>query len=90
MYWAEESGYLPVTVSGFESEEWQTFIAENPERAVMTEQFLEGGFGQLLHPAYWDIRSLILTYYEAVLLGEMEPREALDALAAEIEALITE
>ncbi|HIE48183.1 TPA: ABC transporter substrate-binding protein [Candidatus Bipolaricaulota bacterium] len=90
VYWAEESGYLPVTVSGFESEEWQAFIAEHPERGVMTEQFLEGGFGQLLHPAYWDIRSLILTYYEAVLLGEMEPKEALDALAAEIEALITE
>jgi multiple sugar transport system substrate-binding protein len=90
VYWAEETGYLPVTVSGFESEEWQSFIAEHPERAVMSEQFLEGGFGQLHHPAYWDIRSVIITYYEQVLLGESDPQTALDNLAAEIEALISE
>ena len=90
VYWAKETGYLPVTVSGFESDEWQDFIAENPERAAMTEQFLEGGFGQLHHPAYWDIRSVIITYYEQVLLGESDPKTALDNLAAEIEALISE
>ncbi len=90
VYWAKETGYLPVTVSGFESDEWQDFIAENPERAAMTEQFLEGGFGQLHHPAYWDIRSVIITYYEQVLLGESDPQTALDNLAAEIEALISE
>jgi len=90
VYWAKETGYLPVTVSGFESDEWQDFIAANPERAAMTEQFLEGGFGQLHHPAYWDIRSVIITYYEQVLLGESDPKTALDNLAAEIEALISE
>ncbi len=90
VYWAEETGYLPVTVSGFESDEWKTFTAEHPERAVMAEQFLEGGFGQLHHPAYWDIRSVIITYYEQVLRGEADPKTALDNLAAEIEALIGE
>jgi len=90
VYWAQETGYLPVTMSGFASEEWKAFTEGHPERAVMAEQFLEGGFGQLLHPAYWDIRSVIITYYEQVLLGESDPKTALDNLAAEIEALIAE
>ena len=90
VYWAEETGYLPVTISGLGSEEWKAFTEAHPERAVMTEQFLEGGFGQLHHPAYWDIRSVIITYYEQVLRGEADPKTALDNLAAEIEALISE
>jgi len=90
VYWAEETGYLPVTVSGFESDEWKAFTEEHPERKVMSEQFLIGGFGQIHHPAYWDIRSTMITYYEQVLRGEMEPKEALDALAEELEFLISQ
>ncbi|HAF70875.1 MAG: Carbohydrate ABC transporter substrate-binding protein, CUT1 family [Acetothermia bacterium 64_32] len=90
VFWAKNTGYLPVTVSGFDSQEWQSFIREHPEQAVMTEQFLEGGFGQLHHPVYWDIRSVLITYYEQVLLGESDPKTALDNLAAEIEVLISE
>ena len=90
VYWAKETGYLPVTISGIESQEWKLFCEEHPERKVMTEQFLVGGFGQIHHPAYWDIRNAMITYYEAVLRGEMEPKEALDALAAELEMIISE
>ncbi|MBC7092603.1 ABC transporter substrate-binding protein [Candidatus Bipolaricaulota bacterium] len=88
-YWAKETGYLPVTISGFESASWQAFIAERPEQRVMTEQFMVGGFGQLLHPNYWDMREALITYYELLLREEKAPKAVLDELAAELQALIS-
>ncbi|MFO8033592.1 MAG: ABC transporter substrate-binding protein [Candidatus Bipolaricaulota bacterium] len=88
IYWAQETGYLPVTTRALESALWESYCEDNPERGVMTEEFLAGGFGQILHPDYWDMRSLMQEYYELLLMGEMGPAEALDALADEIEFLI--
>jgi len=86
--WAYRTGYIPVTSSAIDSDEWQTIMDENPFFAVQTEQLVVGGFGQLLHPEYWDMRSVIQDYVEVIVLGDMEPQEALDALADEIEWLI--
>ncbi|MGQ9699736.1 MAG: ABC transporter substrate-binding protein [Candidatus Bipolaricaulaceae bacterium] len=89
VYWAQKTGYVPVTKSAMASQAWQDYIATNPYARVMTEQLLAGGFGQLLHPKYMDIRSLLITYWELLLKGEGEPQEILDALAAEIESIIS-
>jgi multiple sugar transport system substrate-binding protein len=87
-YWAIQTGYIPVTQGGIESELWQTVIAENPDQAVMTEQWLLG-FTQLLHSAYWDIRDVLLTMWEEVLRGVADPVEAINMAAEEIEYWIT-
>ncbi|MGC9530142.1 MAG: ABC transporter substrate-binding protein [Candidatus Bipolaricaulaceae bacterium] len=84
VYWAKESGYLPVTKTGIESEEWVTYCEQNPERQVMTDQFLMG-FSQIHHPNYSDFRNAMITYYELLLLGDLGPQEAMDALADELE-----
>lgn len=88
VYWAQKTGYLPVTRTAIFGNLWQSYIAEHPERKVMTDQLLAGGFGQLLHPKYMDIRSLLITYWELLLKGEGAPKEILDALAAEIASVI--
>lgn len=86
-YWAQKTGYLPVTKTAILGEAWQTYIAGKPEQKAMTEQLIAGGFGQLLHPKYMDMRSLLITYWELLLKGEDTSKAILDALAAEIDAI---
>jgi len=90
VYWAQQTGYLPVTRTAIFGKAWQEYIAQKPERKVMTDQLLAGGFGQLLHPKYMDIRNVLITYWELLLKGQDTPKNILDALAAEIESIITE
>lgn len=87
VYWAQKTGYLPVTRTAIQGQLWQGYIAGKPEQKVMTDQLIAGGFGQLLHPRYMDMRSLLITYWELLLKGEGTPKAILDALAAEIEAV---
>lgn len=86
-YWAQKTGYLPVTRGAIYGDAWQDYIATKPEQKAMTEQLIAGGFGQLLHPRYMDMRSLLITYWELLLKGEDTPKAIMDALAAEIEAI---
>jgi len=87
VYWAQKTGYLPVTRSAIYGDLWQSYIAGKPAQKVMTDQLIAGGFGQLLHPRYMDMRSLLITYWELLLMGEDTPQAVLDALAAEIDAI---
>ncbi|MBC7220735.1 ABC transporter substrate-binding protein [Candidatus Bipolaricaulota bacterium] len=86
-YWAQKTGYLPVTRGAIYGDAWQAYIATKPEQKAMTEQLIAGGFGQLLHPRYMDMRSLLITYWELLVKGEDTPKAIMDALAAEIEAI---
>lgn len=88
VYWAQKTGYLPVTKTAIYGKLWQDYIAQHPEQKAMTDQLLAGGFGQLLHPKYMDIRNLLITYWELLLKGEGTPKELLDKLAEEIAAII--
>ncbi len=87
VYWAQKTGYLPVTRGAIYGAMWQAYIAERPEQQAMTEQLIAGGFGQLLHPNYMDMRSLLITYWELLLKAEDTPKAIMDALAAEIDAI---
>lgn len=86
--WCQKTGYLPVTKSVIEGKAWQEHIAKDPAAKIMTEQLLAGGFGQLLHPRYMEMRSLLITYWELLLKGEDTPKKVFDSLAKEIEGLL--
>ena len=88
VYWAQKTGYLPVTRTAIFGKAWQDYIAQKPEQKVMTDQLLAGGFGQLLHPKYMDIRNVLITYWELLLKGQDTPKNIMDALAAEIASII--
>jgi multiple sugar transport system substrate-binding protein len=87
VYWAEKGGYQPVTKSAYVTEEWENWIAEHEYQQAMSEQMLDG-FAQILHPNYGDMRDIIATMFEEVMLGEATPKQALDNAAEEIEALL--
>jgi len=90
VYWCKNTGYVPATKSAVFGREWQEFIRGNEWARVSTEQLLAGGFTQLLHPRYMEIRNLLITYWELLLKGEDTPKNILDALATEIEAILKE
>ena len=70
------TGYIPFRKSAISSPTWQEYLASHPERAAVTEQaFL--GFTYPNHPRWYSIRGVIGDMFEAVLLGDMTPEEAL-------------
>jgi sn-glycerol 3-phosphate transport system substrate-binding protein len=40
-YWSQTTGYMPVRTSAVESEEYQTFLEENPRNQIAIEQLPE-------------------------------------------------
>lgn len=87
VYWAENSGYQPVTKSAYVTEEWENWVATHPYQQAMSAQMLDG-FSQILHPNYGDMRDAIATSFEEVMMGESTPKAALDNLASELESLL--
>jgi len=87
VYWAENSGYQPVTKSAYVTEEWENWVATHTYQQAMSAQMLDG-FSQILHPNYGDMRDAIATSFEEVMMGESTPKAALDNLASELESLL--
>jgi len=87
VYWAEKGGYQPVTKSAYESEEWENWVATHEYQQAMSAQMFDG-FSQILHPNYGDIRYVIATAFEEVMLAEATSLEGLASAALEIEDLL--
>ncbi len=87
VFWAEKSGYQPVTKSAYQTEEWENWVATHPYQQAMSSQMLDG-FSQILHPNYGDMRDVIGTVFEEVMLQQTTPKAALDDAASQLEALL--
>ena len=87
VFWAIKSGYQPVTKSAYQTQEWIDYVAANDYQIAMSEQMLDG-FAQILHPAYGDMRNVIATGFEEVMLGVATAEEALESIVDEIEMLL--
>lgn len=83
--WAIGTGYLPVLKSAIESDEWKSYIVDNPERKAPTNMLLKG-FVYPHHPNMYNIRQVIGTAFEKVMLGQASPEEALNEAVQEIES----
>ena len=83
-YWAIKTGYLPVRISVLSSPEWEEYIAQHPERKATTEMLLKG-FVYPHHANMYNIRQVIGTAFEEVMLGKKTPQQALDDAAKIIE-----
>ena len=87
VYWAEKTGYLPVTAHGIHSKAWQAIMAKSEIARIGTQQLLAGGFGQLLHPNYMDMRSALITYWEQLIKVQDTPANIMNNLAAQLNIL---
>jgi len=86
-YWAARSGYLPVTLSGLQSQVWLDHLATHPE-AVASSEMMPVGVGSLSHPNYGDMRAALGTMCEEILLGAETITDALATAVSEIESLL--
>lgn len=77
IYWAKKTGYIPVTLSALNSEEWNTFLEENPKRKA-TSQMMKEGFVYPHHPDWYSVRNIFGNILEKTMLGKGEPRELLE------------
>ncbi|MCK5586191.1 extracellular solute-binding protein [Candidatus Bipolaricaulota bacterium] len=86
-FWAARTGYLPVTQSGLDSAVWTLHQLNSPEVAPSSEM-MPLSVGSLAHPNYGDIRSVLSTMCEEIMLGAATVEEAVATAVAEIEALL--
>ena len=87
VFWSQRGGYLPVVKSAYETQEWLDYVAEHPEALAQSEAMVDG-FAQILHPNYGQMRSVIASAYESVLLGAATAEDAVANLVLELEALL--
>lgn len=83
--WAEGTGYLPVLKSAAQSDEWQSYVKDHPERKATTDMMLKG-FVYPHQANMYNIRSVIETAFEKVMLGKATSKDALDEAAQEIDS----
>ena len=82
-YWAENTGYMPVNKKTVESDEWQSFIAENPlysvalEQAISSSEKVIGLWIPSAYQVYYSFQSTIA----AVLTGGMGIDDAVSSMA---------
>jgi ABC-type glycerol-3-phosphate transport system substrate-binding protein len=87
--WDMVSGYLPVRQSVAASDEYQMLLREDPIRQVFVDELPYGGRWPL-HPKLLQIQDRLRQTIETVAAERLEPRQALDAAAMELNALLAE
>ncbi|MBS3736401.1 MAG: ABC transporter substrate-binding protein [Candidatus Bipolaricaulota bacterium] len=84
IYWAEKTGYIPVTLSALNSDDWQSFLDENPKRRAST-QMMKEGFVYPHHPDWYTVRNIFGNILEKTMLGKGEPEGLLEEGADKFE-----
>ncbi|MFW6104297.1 MAG: ABC transporter substrate-binding protein [Candidatus Bipolaricaulota bacterium] len=77
IYWAKKTGYIPVTISALNSDEWQAYLEENPHLEAST-QMMKEGFVYPHHPDWYSVRDIFGNILEKTMLGKGEPEELLE------------
>ncbi|MFZ5825191.1 MAG: ABC transporter substrate-binding protein [Bacillota bacterium] len=75
-----KTGYMPVRKSALETTEWKNFVKENPTYAVFGEQ-INRGVVQPNHKKWADVQKLLTSAVEKAILGQADPKTALDEAA---------
>ena len=79
VYWAMQTGYMPIRTSGFESEEYQEYM-ETSEAAQACYAQQEAYFASSNFDGSYDVRNDIGTKFEELVLAGADGQTAYDAL----------
>jgi len=77
IYWAKNTGYVPVRESALNDPEWKKFIADNPNYAAAEEQFDSGYYFPHVDGAY-AMQTAYSNAIQAVLLGQKTVDQGLE------------
>lgn len=86
--WAIDTGYLPITESGTNTEKFQDFLEENPEAEAATLE-LDYGISSPIFIGYTEYRNDLLDTLEDVLINDMDEEEALKHIDDNTEEIIS-
>ena len=86
--WAIESGYVPVTESGVNTEEYQTYLEENPIAIAATLE-LDYGISSPIFVGHAEYRNNLIETLEEVLINDLDEQEALTDLDTTTEEIIS-
>lgn len=84
IFWAQETGYLPVRSSAIESDEFQNFLANSDTYRAPTESLANAFITPGLEE-WSDIRLTIADAIEAILVGGVDITETLNQLDADVD-----
>ena len=83
--WSEETGYLPVRKSAYETDEFKKFMDEdktnNYKSAYEQSPYF---FAQPVFDGSYDVMNTVSTVLEDSILDELEPEEVLENLVTEL------
>ena len=83
-YWAMETGYIPVTNSGIESDAYQAFLAEDETAQAAAESTANIGVEPVFEGSY-TLRNVVRTEAQNAILGSKSVEDALQYAADEYE-----
>lgn len=86
--WAIDSGYVPVTESGVNTEEYQTYLEENPIAGAATLE-LDYGISSPIFVGHAEYRNNLIETLEEVLINDLDEQEALTELDTTTEEIIS-
>lgn len=86
--WAIRGGYFNTRMSGFELEEWQAYVEENPQ-ITSAHDTIEFAVREFSVQSLNDIRNVLHTQILNVLNGESEPAEAMAQAQLEADAILS-
>jgi multiple sugar transport system substrate-binding protein len=89
IYWAQETGYLPVRNSAIDSLQFQSFLDDNAPFRAFVESF-ENAFITPGLDAWNDVRLTIADAVELVLVGGADPGETLTQLNIDVNAALAD
>jgi len=79
-----ESGYMPVRKSTLELQSYKDYLKTDPYLAAFVEQFEIGYARQNITYYRVEINQRVAEAIESTLLGDMDPKEALDKAASQV------
>ncbi|WP_277630840.1 ABC transporter substrate-binding protein [Atopococcus tabaci] len=87
-YWAMETGYVPIRRSAIETEEYQSYLEENPAAEAAALE-LEYGMSAPIFVGHGEYRNELLNTLDDVLVNGSDEQEALSNLQQTTEEIIS-
>ncbi|MFD1430375.1 ABC transporter substrate-binding protein [Lacticaseibacillus mingshuiensis] len=86
-YWAEKTGYVPVTKSGTDSQSYQDYLKQNPAYQAAVDA-VPASFGSTIFAGYNDYRNQLMSTVDLTLTKNKDGKTAFDELQAKTEPIL--
>ena len=86
--WAINTGYVPVTESGVNTEEYQTYLEEHPTSKAATLE-LDYGISSPIFIGHSEYRNYLIDTLEEVLINDLDEQKALTDINTKTEEIIS-